>query len=51
VNDIINGWAPGNYPDNWKEVRQEWFNIFRYRQIANITGFISLLLGMILHGR
>ena len=47
VNDIINGWSPDKYPDNWQQVRQQWFTIFQYRQIANITGFISLLVGMV----
>ena len=47
VNDIINGWTAENYPANWQEMRQKWFTIFQYRQIANITGFISLLAGIV----
>ena len=47
VNDVINGWTPESYPANWQEVRQQWFTIFQYRQIANITGFVSLLAGMV----
>jgi hypothetical protein len=47
TNDIINTWSSDNYPKNWSEVRMQWFNIFQYRQIANITGWISLLIGAV----
>jgi hypothetical protein len=47
INDIINTWSSDNYPKNWSEVRTQWFNIFQYRQIANITGWISLLIGAV----
>jgi hypothetical protein len=47
VNDIINSWSSDNYPTNWVEYRTKWFHIFQYRQIANITGFISLLIGAV----
>ena len=45
VNDIINSWTAGNIPASWTELRDKWFTIFQYRQIANITGFVSLLIG------
>lgn len=51
VNDIINSWSIENYPDNWREVRDKWFTIFRYRQMATITGFLSLLAGVVFGGR
>ncbi len=51
LNEIINSWAPGNFPENWKEIRNQWFVIFQYRQIVNITGFISLLVGTIFGDR
>lgn len=47
VNDIINTWSLDNYPANWTEYRTKWFNIFQYRQVANITGFVSLLIGAV----
>lgn len=47
VNDIINTWSFDNYPKNWAEYRTKWLNIFQYRQIANITGFVSLLIGAV----
>ncbi|MEP7318867.1 MAG: hypothetical protein ABI921_08990 [Panacibacter sp.] len=47
VNDIINTWSAGNYPANWVDYRAKWFNIFQYRQVANITGFVSLLIGAV----
>lgn len=45
INDIINTWSPGNYPVNWESIREKWFTIYQYRQIATITGFVSLLIG------
>ncbi len=47
INDIINTWTPDNYPANWTALRTKWFNIFQYRQVANIAGFISLLAGTV----
>lgn len=47
INDVINSWSTDNYPKNWAEYRTKWFHIFQYRQIANITGFISLLIGAV----
>lgn len=47
VNDIINTWSPGNFPENWMEIRQRWFSIFEYRQWILIAGFVSLLAGAI----
>ena len=47
INDIINTWTSESFPANWAEYRMKWFNIFQYRQIANITGFVSLLLGAV----
>ncbi|MEI9912934.1 MAG: hypothetical protein WDO71_26815 [Bacteroidota bacterium] len=47
VNDIINSWSSDNAPANWKDYRAKWFTIFQYRQIANITGFVSLLIGAV----
>jgi len=44
VNDIINTWAPDTIPANWAAVREKWFTIFQYRQIASITGFASLVI-------
>lgn len=47
LNEIINGWSPANFPANWREVRQQWFTIFGYRQVLTIVGFISLLIGVL----
>lgn len=45
INTLINSWTADNYPANWAEYRTKWLQIFQYRQIANITGFVSLLVG------
>lgn len=47
INEAINTWAADKYPDTWTEFRSKWLQYFNYRQIANITGFISLLIGAI----
>jgi hypothetical protein len=47
INDVINSWSLNKYPANWTEYRTKWFNIFQYRQVANITGFVSLLVGAV----
>lgn len=45
INEAINAWTTDKYPANWTEFRSKWLQYFHYRQIANITGFISLLVG------
>lgn len=47
LNATINTWSPSNYPGNWKEIRAAWFHVFQFRQLANITGFVSLLIGVV----
>lgn len=47
INAIINTWSADRYPENWAEYRSKWLNLFRYRQIATITGFVSLLVGAV----
>lgn len=47
INNTINTWSPASYPANWKDYRNQWLQIFRYRQIANLTGFLSLLIGAV----
>ena len=49
INDIINTWTYENYPPNWNEYREKWLGYFRLRQIANLTGFVSLLLGSVFY--
>ena len=47
INDIINTWSSDSYPTNWTDYRAKWFNIFQYRQIINIVGFVTLLIGAV----
>jgi len=51
INDVINSWSPGNIPANWTVYRTKWFDIFQYRQVASITGFLSLLVGALFGGK
>lgn len=47
VNNLVNTWTSENYPADWETYRDKWLTVFRKRQIANIAGFISLLVGVI----
>lgn len=47
INAVINTWSPNSYPSNWFEYRDRWLRFFRYRQIAVITGFVSLVVGTV----
>jgi hypothetical protein len=47
INDIINTWSTDKYPTDWADYRAKWLTIFQYRQIANIMGFVSLLIGAV----
>jgi hypothetical protein len=47
VNTVINNWTPGSHPANWSDFREKWLRVFCYRQIANITGFVSLVAGAV----
>ncbi len=47
INDVINTWSADNFPANWTSFRDKWFTIFQYRQIASITGFVSLVIGAV----
>ncbi len=47
INDLINTWTSDHYPDNWAEYRAKWLQIFLYREVATITGFISLVIGAV----
>lgn len=47
INNIINTWTTGHYPDDWFVYRTKWLAIFQKRQIVTITGFMSLLTGAV----
>jgi len=47
LNKYINSWSSWDYPDNWQQYRAQWFNLYHIRQALNITGFVSLLAGLI----
>lgn len=45
INKRINTWTTENYPADWQTYRAKWLRVYRLRQVANIIGFTSLLLG------
>ena len=47
LNKFINSWTSQDYPYNWRQYRAKWFTLYHVRQALNITGFVSLLAGLI----
>ncbi len=47
INNLINTWTVEHYPPDWAMYRAKWLRIFFYREIATITGFISLVIGAV----
>ena len=47
LNNFINSWTAIKYPENWEQYRHKWFRLYHVRQALNITGFVSLLAGLI----
>ena len=47
INRIINSWTLETFPVNWVEYRSKWLYWFSWRQVANISGFIALLIAAI----
>jgi len=48
INDVINTWSADAIPADWASFRDKWFTVFQYRQIASITGLVSLIIGAVL---
>lgn len=47
INRIINSWTSETFPANWVEYRRKWLYWFSWRQVANISGFIALLIAAV----
>ena len=47
INNMINTWTEDHYPADWKTYRAKWLSIFGKRQIANIIGFLCLLMAVV----
>ncbi len=47
INRIINSWTLETFPANWVEYRSKWLYWFSWRQVANISGFITLLIAAV----
>jgi hypothetical protein len=47
INKTIRNWTPENYPPDWKTYRNKWFFYYHRRQIVDIIGFLSLVIGAI----
>lgn len=47
INEAINTWSADKYPADWADYRTEWLQIFQYRQVVTIMGFIILLAGSV----
>jgi hypothetical protein len=47
INRIINSWTLETFPANWVEYRSKWLYWFSWRQAANISGFIALIIAAV----
>lgn len=47
INQLINSWTKDQYPADWQVYRDHWLHIFSLRQIANLTGFLFLIAGIV----
>ena len=47
INRIINSWTLEAFPANWVEYRSKWLYWFSWRQVANISGFIALIIAAV----
>ena len=47
INKLINSWTTENYPADWGMYRTKWLSVYSKRQVVNIIGFTSLLIGTI----
>jgi uncharacterized membrane protein len=47
INHVINSWSAESYPENWQTYRSKWLYWFSFRQVANISGFLALLLAAV----
>lgn len=47
INNSINKWTIEDHPSDWESLRSKWLEYFRYRQVANLTGFIILVGGIV----
>ena len=47
INGVIDRWSTTDFPADWEEYRVKWFRIFRYRQVALLVGFASLVIGSV----
>ena len=43
INNRVNTWRTDDYPADWQHYRDRWLYIFRWRQLAMITGLLALL--------
>lgn len=47
INRIINSWTLETFPRNWSDYRRQWLYWFSWRQVANISGFIALIIAAV----
>ena len=47
INNTINTWTIQDHPAEWEAYRAKWLSYFQFRQIANLTGFVCLCIGIV----
>ena len=49
LNRQMDHWSPSNPPDQWEEIRERWLHYQRLRGIAEVAGFVTLLVAALLY--
>jgi hypothetical protein len=49
INRLMDHWSPAAPPAGWEQVRARWLAYHRLRGIAEIAGFIALLVAALLY--
>ena len=47
INGVIDRWSPAQHPEDWHVYRSRWFEIFGYRQVVLLAGFVCLSFGAV----
>jgi hypothetical protein len=49
LNRQMDRWSPTQPPDGWERIRDQWLGFHRQRGLAEIAGFVALLVSAFLH--
>ncbi|GIW44715.1 MAG: hypothetical protein KatS3mg077_1997 [Candidatus Binatia bacterium] len=47
INGVMDRWSATDPPADWERYRNQWFFVYRFRQVILLLGFASILLGAV----